>query len=158
MIKISKRNGSSLKTTLYYVRLKTYDNNQLFELEDATAVDTSKTHASLAKIVADELLQVSVHHRNIKLDQWVLEPNSLHALISVEEDRPNLEVKGKPRSLTSFIAALKAATAKRINLMRNQPGSSVWQRSYNEQRVEEEMMLMRLRKKLSESEHVVIAG
>ena len=158
MIKISKRNGSSLQTTLYYVRLKTHDSAQLFEPKENVALPAADRHTSLAKIVADELLQTSTHHRGITLDQWVLEPNSLHALISVEEDRPNPDAKSKPRSLTSFVAALKAATAKRINLMRNQPGCSVWQRSYNEQRVEDEMMLARLRKKLNESEHVVISG
>ncbi|MEM9149538.1 MAG: hypothetical protein AAGB19_03685 [Cyanobacteria bacterium P01_F01_bin.3] len=162
MINISKRNGSSLKTTLYYVRLKTHDSVQLFEVRENAALDASKTFASqgpsLATIVSDELLQISNHHRDIEIEQWVLEPNALHALVSVEEHRHNPDAKGKPRSLTSFVAALKAATAKRINLIRNQPGSSVWQRSYNEQRVEDEMMLARLRKKLNESEHVVMAG
>lgn len=159
LIKISKRSGSSLKTTLYYVRLKTHDSTQLFEpTKKGTAFDAVNRPTSLAKIVADELLQASTHHPDITLDQWVLEPNALHALISVKEDRPNPDAKSKPRSLTSFVAELKAATAKRINLMRNQPGSSVWQRSYNEQRVDDEMMLARLRKKLNESEQVVIAG
>jgi len=140
------------------VRLKTHDSSQLFGSAKNAASDAPEAHTSLAKVVADELLQASNLHRGVKLDQWIIEPNSLHALISVEEDRLNADVKGKPRSLTSFVAALKAATAKRINLMRNQPGSSVWQRSYNEQRIEDEMMLARLRKKLNESEHVIIAS
>ena len=42
--------------------------------------------------------------------------------------------------------------------MRNQPGSSVWHRSYQEQRVEDELMLARLRKKLNESETRVLSS
>ena len=110
--------------------------------------------------MADELLQLAARHHDIVVDQWVLLPDALHALISIKEIRHSLEpkAKGKPRLLTSFVAGLKAATAKRINLMRNQPGSSVWRRSYNEQLVEDEMMLARLRKKLNESESIILAG
>ncbi len=158
MINISKRNGSSLQTTLYYVRLKTHDSAQLFEPQKDSTFGTVNRYTSLAKIVEEELIQASKNHRDITLDQWVIEPDALHALTFVEEDRLSAESKGKPRSLTSFVAELKAATAKRINLMRNQPGSSVWQRSYDEQRVEDEMMLARLRKKLNETAQIVSAG
>lgn len=157
MIKTSKRNGSSLQTALYYVRLTTHDGSPLFEQNDVS-IDVPNSQASLPTIVADELFQAAARHRGVVIDQWVLVPDALHALITLEEDRPSPEAKGKPRLLTSFIAAFKAATAKRINLMRNQPGSSVWRRSYNEQLVDDEMMLARLRKKLNESEHIVIAG
>lgn len=97
-------------------------------------------------------------HRGVTVEQWVIEPESLHALVSLTEEGPRQAQKGKPRSLTSFVAALKAATAKRINLVRNEPGSSVWQRGYQEQRVEDDIMLARLRKKLDESDSVVMAG
>jgi len=118
----------------------------------------AETSALLAKIVADELLQAIIIHRGIQIDQWILEPDSLHALVALSEDRPEQSAKGKPRLLTAFVAGLKAATAKRINLMRNELGSSVWQRSYQEQRVEDDMMLSRLRKKLNESNSVVMSS
>ncbi|MEL6939611.1 MAG: hypothetical protein AAFO84_10520 [Cyanobacteria bacterium J06598_1] len=157
MIKISRKNGSSLQTTLYYVRLRTHDDIQLFAAA-ADSADEQDMQALLASIITDELRQAAGSHRGITLDQWLLEPDSLHALVTLEEQRPNQEVKGKPRLLTAFIAGLKAATAKRINLMRNQPGSPVWRRSYNEQLIEDEMMLARLRKKFNESENGVISG
>ncbi|NJM96634.1 MAG: hypothetical protein HC800_05025 [Phormidesmis sp. RL_2_1] len=102
--------------------------------------------------MADELL-LAANHPGIALDQWVIVPDALHALVFIRESRPDLEVKtGKPRLLNAFIASFKAATAKRINLIRNQPGSPVWQRSYREQRVEDEFMLARLRKRISSAE------
>ncbi|MEL6602850.1 MAG: hypothetical protein AAFP20_06445 [Cyanobacteria bacterium J06614_10] len=157
MIKLSKH-GSSLQSALYYVRLKTHDSSSLFGSADSAEADYSSLPVSFASIVAEELLQATLRHRGVQLDQWVIEPNSLHALVSLHEIRPQQETKGKPRLLTAFVAELKAATAKRINLMRNQPGSPVWQRSYKEQLVEDDMMLFRLQKKLSESDSCVLSS
>lgn len=145
------------------MRLTTHDGSPLFGPsfgQSDALIDSPNSQASLATIVADELQQLAARHHGVVVDQWVLLPDALHALISLEEVRHSLEpkAKGKPRLLTSFVAGLKAATAKRINLMRNQPGSSVWRRSYNEQLVEDEIMLARLRKKLNESESIILAG
>ena len=158
LIKTSKRNGSSLETALYYVRLRTHDDHNLFVSSHESPGDYTQLSDAISQIVADELLQAAANHRGISLEQWVLEPNSLHALVSLHESRPSQESKGKPRLLTTFVEGLKAATAKRNNLKRNQPGSSVWHRSYQEQRVEDELMLARLRKKLNESETRVLSS
>lgn len=158
LIKTSKRNGSSVQTALYYVRLRTHEDHPLFQSSNESPPDYSQLSDTISKIVADELLQAADSHRGVSLEQWVLEPDSLHAIVSLHEDRPSQESKGKPRLLTSFVAGLKAATAKRINLIRSKPGSSVWHRSYQEQRVEDEMMLARLCKKLNESNRAVTAG
>lgn len=109
----------------------------------------------LSKIVSDELL-LAASCRGITLGQWVIVPDALHALILVQEDRPDFDITSrKPRLLNAFVAGFKAATAKRINLIRNQPGSPVWQRSYQEQRVEDEFMLARLRKKMNTADNIV---
>lgn len=146
------------------MRLTTHNGGPLFGQSDAS-IDSPNSQTPLATtplatIVADELLQLTGRHHGVVVDQWVLLPNALHALMSLEEVRHSLEpkAKGKPRLLTSFVAELKAVTAKRINLVRNQPGSSVWRRSYNEQLVEDEIMLARLRKRLNEAESIVLAG
>lgn len=176
MIKTHHFNNRAIEAALYYVRLKTHNGSLLFGCpEDQAEVlsvsvpsgdgvtgdvtgSVTAANASLSQIVADELL-FAAKHRGISLDQWVIVPDAVHALVFVRENRPDPEVvTGKPRLLTSFVAGFKAATAKRINLMRNQPGSSVWQRSYNEQLVEDEFMLMRLRKRISDAESVVISS
>jgi hypothetical protein len=145
-----------IEAALYYVRLKTYSSSALFTLPDIAA---DYATSPLAKIAADELLLCADSHQGIALDQWVIVPDAMHALVFVRENRPDPDFKsGKPRLLTSFIASFKAATAKRINLLRNQPGSPVWQRSYNEQRVEDELMLSRLRNKISDADGIVISS
>ncbi len=144
------------------MRLQTHDNQHLFgqasEAFSETSDDSREPQSVLTKIVVVELLQTVTHHSGISLDQWVLEPDALHAIVTLQEDRPMQEVRGKPKLLTLFVAELKAATAKRISLVRNQPGSSVWRRSYKEQRVEDDTMLARLRKKLRESDSIVAFG
>ena len=154
MIKTSKHSQPSVETAFYYVRLKTHNSDSLFELEDS--YEQATPSHSLAKVVADELCQVGANYKGITLDQWVLEPDSIHALVSLQPEHIEYVAKSaKPALLTAFVAGLKAATAKRINLIRNEPGSPVWQRSYKEQLVEDEMMLFRLRKKLNDSSSVV---
>ncbi len=133
------------------MRLKTHNSDSLFELEDA--YEQAIPSHSPAKIVSDELRQVGTNYKGITLDQWVLEPDSLHALVSLRPEHLKQASKSstKPALLTAFVAGLKAVTAKRINLVRNEPGSPVWQRSYKEQFIEDDMMLFRLRKKLNDS-------
>lgn len=154
MIKKPRYSQFSVETALYYVRLKTHNGDSLFELVKPSERVTL-SH-SLAKIVADELRQVETSYKGIVLTQWILEPDSLHAVVSLQSTHTNqTNQSSKPALLSAFIAGLKAATAKRINLIRNEPGSPVWQRSYREQLVEDDTMLFRLRKKLSDSSSVV---
>ena len=157
MIKNTKYGQSSVETTLYYVRLKTHDGDSLFE--SVKPPERATLSHSLAKIVADELCQVATNYKGITLDQWMLEPDSLHALVSLQTPQTQqTNQSGKPALLSAFIAGLKAATAKRINLIRNEPGSPVWQRNYQEQRIEDDTILSLLRKKLSDSTSILYSS
>ncbi|MGC1310245.1 MAG: hypothetical protein WA885_23695 [Phormidesmis sp.] len=143
------------EAVLYYVRLRTHCDTSLFDASDHTQMDS---HGLLAQIAADELL-IAANHQGISLNQWVIVPDALHALVSIRENRPDYaSTARKPRLLTSFVASFKAATAKRINLMRNQLGSPVWQRSYEAQRIEDEFMLNRLSAKITEADNVVASS
>ena len=158
LIKLQKQHPS-VQSALYYVRVKTHSNHTLFATRENETADKDTLSAALAQIVADELQQIIHSRQGVSLTDWILEPDSLHVIVSLQNDRIHADSKtGKPRDLTAFIAALKAATAKRINLMRNEPGSSVWQRSYQEQRVEDDHMLFRLQKKLSESDSIILSS
>ena len=161
MTNISQIYGCPAETALYYVRLKTRDGQSLFEPQETLPAERSGTSvfvSSHAKIVADELLLSAAEHEGILLDQWAIMPDALHALIVLQDSPSDRVTAGKPRLLTSFIAGFKAVTAKRINLVRNQPGSPVWQRSYKEQRMEDDLMLSRLRKRISDADSIVISG
>ncbi|MEM6451940.1 MAG: transposase [Cyanobacteria bacterium P01_D01_bin.105] len=135
-----------METTLYYVRLQTHNGIALFSLEDLT------------QIAVDELSQIA-HHQGITIDQWVIFPDGVHILVRVSERTVDGHAtSSKPRLLTSFVARFKAATAKRINMVRNQPGLSVWQRSYREQLIQDEVTLARLKKRISSAEGTVASN
>lgn len=147
------------------MQLKTHNGHALFNAID---LDMSKDylHTSLTQVVADEL-KLAAKDSRVTLDQWVIFPDALHALIFLHEhgrDRSVCSInnrsslKGKPRCLTSFIAGLKTVTAKRINLLRNQPGSPVWQRSYKEQLIKDDVILSRLKKNIGEADSIVMCG
>ncbi|MFK8184038.1 MAG: hypothetical protein AB8B99_11740 [Phormidesmis sp.] len=152
------------------MRLQTHNGIALFDsaadglIENGLKAEIQPTNAlpaiasALTQIAADELSLIS-QYQNIDVDQWVIFPDGLHALIHVKHQNPDGHAtSSKPRLLTSFVARFKAATAKRINLIRNQPGSPVWQRSYKEQLVQDELTLSRLRKRIIHAEDVVASG
>lgn len=60
---------------------------------------------------------------------------------------PTFEQFGKPASdsVPSIIRLFKAATNKRINIMRGTPGTSVWQRNYCEHIIRSDESLHRTR-------------
>jgi REP element-mobilizing transposase RayT len=157
--------NSAFYPALYHVRLKTYGDSSLFELPNAERCERASLPkpspvSSIAQVVADELL-LAAEHRGITLQQWVILPNELHALIGLPKDPtafPGNHSTSKPRLLTAFVATFKAATAKRINLLRNQPGAWVWQRSYNEQLIKDELTLSSLQHKLLNLEEIVMSS
>ena len=161
MIDTSPFNRRSAEGVLYYVRLKTHGSSRLFEPPENSQpeyAESSVLVSSYAKIVADELLLSVADHKEIALDQWAVVPDALHTLVCIQNHSMASLQMGKPRVLTAFIAEFKAVTAKRINLVRNQPGSPVWQRSYKEQRMADSFMLSRLRGRISTIDGAVISG
>lgn len=149
------------------MRLQTYSGLILFASErqpindkcqEGRQSELPSVAFTLAQIAAEEL-SITAHHQSISVEQWVIFPDSLHALISLRDQNADSHTgSSKPRLLSSFIARFKAATAKRINLVRNQPGAPVWQRSYKEQLIQDEITLSRLRKQVICAANVVASG
>lgn len=161
MIYTSQRDNRPAEAVIYYIRLKTYGGHRLFALGSAPDLREhigNTLISPFAKVVAQELL-IAADHRKIVLDQWAIVPDALHVLLLLHKPYPVLGASlGKPRLLNSFIAGVKAATAKRINLIRNQPGCPVWQRSYQEQKIADKLTLTRLRTSLQETQGIVVSS
>ena len=144
---------SQPNTAFYHVHLLTYQEEFLFGdvLGEHTQLNPS------GQIAADEWKQVATaHQRDIELDLWAVLPNGMRALIAVVNT--DVQTKSayslrqnppKPRALSSFVAGFKAAAAKRINLVRGVPGAPVWQRGYQEQRIDDPTTLVRIRQLLT---------
>ena len=144
---------SQPSVTFYHVHLLTHQEEYLFG--EVLGKETKLSPSG--QIAADEWQQIAVsHQRDIELDLWTVLPNGVRALIAVV----NNDVKTaaayslrhthpKPRALSSFVAGFKAAAAKRINLVRGIPGAPVWQRGYQEQRIDDVKTLERIRQLLA---------
>jgi REP element-mobilizing transposase RayT len=93
------------------------------------------------KIVRDEWLRTAAIRPNVELHAFVVMPNHFHGIIVLHPDgrgtlqrAPTLEQFGKPTSNTipTIVRLFKSASTRRINEMRNTPGTPVWQRNYYE--------------------------
>ena len=115
-------------------------------------------------VVRDEWKQTAMIRREVELDQFVIMPNHLHAIVRIiagiqggagrsdgtsvgtcSGDRPVAPTGPRPRSVGSLIAGFKSATTRRINDIRRTPGAPVWQRNYYEQIIRTDESLAEIR-------------
>ena len=140
----------SVITDVFFYLIKLYSHNS--QAIFGTTVNGHLEFTSIGRIATDEWVRSAYAYSGIELDEWLIMPNHLEGIVSIREP---LNTQGytfqssKPRSLSSFVASYKAAAAKRINLLRNAPGSSVWQRGYQERLIPDETILDRTRQSIS---------
>jgi REP element-mobilizing transposase RayT len=124
----------------YFVTICTRDRALLFENEEVRA------------IVEQCWLGIPDHFPTVQLDEWVIMPNHLHGIVVIVDCRgtacraPTVEFGNPtPGSLSTIIRSFKSAVSKRINILRDTPGASVWQRNYYEHVIRTEDELNRAR-------------
>ena len=91
--------------------------------------------------------QIPAHFPQVELDEFVVMPNHLHAIIVITGDAGGLgqaearlgmstqsETFGKPAigSLATIVRSFKAAVSKHIREASQQPSERIWQRNYYE--------------------------
>jgi REP element-mobilizing transposase RayT len=147
---------------MYFVTICTFQRQCLFG--EIVAGETRLNE--LGQIVVHEWLRSQDIRQEIDFDAWVIMPNHIHGIVvihppntpqSSDTQRHPVGANGrsplhgiafqpmKPRSLSSFIAGFKSATTKQINLIRNAPGTPVWQRNYYDHIIRNEISLEHLR-------------
>lgn len=110
------------------------------------------------QVAAEEWIRVSSHRKDFRLDAWGIQPSSIRGIVLLAQSSSLVEAAvtdrsqpgEKPWALSSFVASFKAAAAKRVNLLRNQPGLPVWQRGYHEQLIPDTETLDQLRQSLQQ--------
>ena len=85
------------------------------------------TLSSQGEIVRTCLLEIPRHWPEIRVDEWVVMPDHLHAILVV--DRP------LPAGLAQVIGGFKAATTKRLNALPFRVPSPFWQKSFHDRRI-----------------------
>jgi len=93
------------------------------------------------EIVVEEWEKSAAVRPTLRLDAFVVMPNHIHGIVTII-DRDvvgahscaplHAPLRRRPRSLATFVAQLKATATRRINALRDTPGTRVWQRGYHE--------------------------
>lgn len=98
-------------------------------------------------IVAEEWVRTERVRPNLSLDEYVVMPNHLHAIVIVDHDvgatrwvaHENRQTPGpSPDSIGAIVGQFKSVSTKRINARANTPGNRVWQRNYYEHVIPDE--------------------
>jgi len=136
----------------YFVTMCTRNRECLF----GDIMDGEMRLNAIGHIVIDEWVKTAEIRNEIELDEWVVMPNHFHGILVIDHRRgtarrapttTTMERFGKPvaRSMPTVIRSFKSAATKRINEMRNTPGTKIWQRNYWEHVVRNASELTRLR-------------
>lgn len=92
------------------------------------------------RIAEEEWLKSAIIRSEIELHAFIIMPNHIHGIVEIVgdtrmDDRPvaHTGINGpKPKSIGSLMGGYKASVTKRINALRDMPGSIIWQRNYYE--------------------------
>ena len=110
-------------------------------------------------LVLEEWQKSAAIRNEIELDEFVLMPNHIHAIIFIHSSgerlfadqllddqsstKPNKHLK--PKSLGALVAGFKSSVTAKINTQRNSPGQAIWQRNYYDRVLRDESELLRAR-------------
>jgi REP element-mobilizing transposase RayT len=122
----------------YYITIVTQGRVSLF----GEVINGEMQLNDLGRIVHEEWFNTARLRPNVELleDEFMVMPNHIHGIVYINNDggwgdrpvAPTKPVGPPPKSIGAFVAGLKSSVTKRINVLRNTPGASVWQRNYYE--------------------------
>ncbi len=140
----------------YFIMLCTYERATLF----GEIIGNDMILSDYGHIVLNEWMETAIIRSGVLLDEFVVMPNHLHAIVFLPTiagansivgahcRAPSAEgthVSRTPQSLGSLVAGFKSTVTKQINALRSSPGTPVWQRNYHEHVVRDESALQRIR-------------
>lgn len=145
----------------YFVTMCTTGRAPLF----GEVVDDSMRLHALGEVAWAVWCEIPDHFPHVDVDAFVVMLNHVHGIIVIgatpdqvgathasplptDPTRPRGPAPG---SLGAVVGSFKAATTKRINLMRQTPGAAVWQRSYHEHIIRDENGLARIRRYIDDN-------
>ena len=142
----------------YFVTLCVADRRCIF----GEVADGKMLLNETGKFVAEQLAGLPKVYLNTVLDEFVIMPNHIHAIVRIH-DEPSSSVgagfqpaqtrcQSKPNhGLPEIIRGFKTYTARIINRINGTPGQAVWQRNYYEHVVRTENDLDAIRRYIMEN-------
>ena len=117
---------------MYYITICTYRKSCIFGfIKDSKAILNQN-----GEIVKEELMKTEKVRKAINIDAFVIMPNHVHVIFELLENMT---------ALPNIIRGFKTFSSRRINNLRRQTGSPLWQRNYYEHIIRDEEDLMRVR-------------
>ena len=107
--------------------------------DGAVVLNTAGVH------VRDALVDMTVRDSHVCLDEYVVMPNHVHAILFLRETDETSAVAAMKKPVGRIVGVLKTRSAHLINERRNTPGQRVWQRNYYEHVIRDESSLNRIR-------------
>jgi len=104
------------------------------------------------KIVQAAWEDLSNHYTDVQLDEFIVMPNHVHGIIWLIDLKTNVDVGAglKPAptwrfGLSEIVRGFKTFSSRRINVSRKTPGIIVWQRSFYDHIIRDEIKLNKIR-------------
>ena len=100
---------------------------------------------NLGRVASDYWRHVPQNFQDVSIDEFVVMPNHVHAVVIISECRGGVTPPLRTPTLGQIVAYYKYQTTKQINQIRQQIGSSFWQRSFYDHIVRNDEELRRIR-------------
>jgi len=109
--------------------------------------------SDFGEIAYKNLLKISEHYINVKLDKFVIMPNHVHIIFIIENNNflENNKNERRKMLIPRIVGYYKMNTAKEINILRNIKSQAFWQRNYYERIIRTEEELNYTRKYIEEN-------
>jgi REP element-mobilizing transposase RayT len=141
----------------YFITICAEDRQHLFgRIQESTMI-----YSDYGQLVVDEILRLPTYHERCRLDEWVVMPNHIHLLITLEIELPDTNEPAPPPEHSTYwwhypnhtpdkadleqyrkhrrkmlipkmMGKLKMLTSKGINDLRGTPEAKNWQRGYHD--------------------------
>lgn len=154
----------------YFVTICTHERECLF----GDVIDGEMRCNGAGLVVQEEWRLTAALREYVVLDEFIVMPNHFHAVLAIDDRRgtarrdpgndvdirlgtarraPTLESFAAPvvGSLATVIRSFKSAVSKRINHLRDNPGTPVWQRNYYERVIRDERELNSIRQYIDDN-------
>jgi len=93
---------------------------------------------NVGKLAEEVWLALPTHFPNVELGEWVIMPNHIHGIISINVEAthasplPRISKGPAPGSIGAIIGSFKSAVTKRVHQNSKNTNNNLWQRNYYE--------------------------
>ncbi len=115
----------------YFITICTYKQQDLF----GEVIDDQMVLNPMGELVKQEWQGLVAHYKGLILDEYIIMPNHLHAIVIINDEGTNSVIK---QGLFEIIRGFKTWSARKVNGRFARPGVPLWQRSFYDHIIRDE--------------------